>query len=458
MTAGVTASEEPGRRPHEAPPALWRAAIGLVAAGAVLRIAIALLSSRVAPFSDMAWYLEASRALASGAGLPATVDRPLLYPVLLAGLARAGLGSLLAIYLVQSALSLAAVAATAWYAWRIGGPRAGWIAAALLAPQLTIAQYTGLALSESLFLPLLAVWLALAWPGSPDSGGSLGAGRGRGVSDARMAAARIAGAGVAAGITAALRPAALPLAAGTCLALGVLGTRRLRSSAIFAAAAAVALAASVFGAARLAGVPAALVPTVGVNLYLGNGPGGRLDGGGLERLPPSLESIADPAERNAEAGRQALREMARRPLRTALNGAVRLLRLMSVNPGRVEHDALVADGFPSWVVLLWLALEWGGLAVLSAVAWRGGAVSHGSRLFTSLVAVPYVFVLALTYVQTRYRLPLVPLLAPFAARGAAQLAAAPRAQDGLRRFLPAGLAAGAVVVIASAIDLLLKGR
>jgi len=221
-------------------------------------------------------------------------------------------------------------------------------------------------------------------------------------------------------------------------------------------------------------VPPSLAPTAGVNLYLGNGPGARLDGGGVDALPPSLASIPDPGARNAEAGRQAAREMARHPLRAAMSVAVRLVRLASVNPGRVEHDALVADGLPSPLVIAWLALEWMGLVALAAAAWRMGAIPRRAGLFAVLVAAPYVLVLVLTYVQTRYRLPLVPLLAPFAAAGLARLGSAdpaerpvrsqravrseraPLAGGGARRLAAAGLAAAALILAATAVELLLK--
>ena len=439
MTAGDT------RETHwEASRGLRRAGIALLAAGALLRILISVLSSRVTPVSDMAWYLGASRVLGADTNLLVGTDRALLYPVFLGGLAAVGLGSLLAYYMVQSVLTLAAVAATAWFAARVGGARLGWLTAALLAPQLTVAQYSGLLLSESLFLPLFALWLALAWP----------AGDAHAVS--RQATLRIAVAGAAAGIAGAVRPAALPLALGTALALLLVGDRRLRAAGTFVAAAAIVFVVAVLATAHVARVAPSFLPTAGVNLYLGNGPGSRLDGGGMERLPPSLQAVHDPAARNAQARREALREMARRPLRTSLVFGIRLVRLASVNPGRIEHDALVAEGWPSALAIAWLGCEWLGCAVLAVMAWRGKAMTRSALVFTTLVAAPYVLVLASTFVQTRFRLPLVLLLAPVAAAGLGRLLEAPRTPSGRRRSIVAGLAAAALVVAATAVELALK--
>jgi hypothetical protein len=150
--------------------------------------------------------------------------------------------------------------------------------------------------------------------------------------------------------------------------------------------------------------------------------------------------------------------MAQHPLRTAGNILVRVLRLASVNPGRVEHDALVADGFPSRLVIAWLALEWLLLAVLAAVGVRTGGTPEGALPFATAIAGPYVLVLALTYVQTRYRLPLVPLLALFAAPGLASLLDARSRTGTFRRAVPAALIACVVVLGATVVELALKTR
>src|SRR5262245_54688875 len=64
-------------------------ALASCAMGIVLRLVVALASSRVSPDSDMGEYLDLARAIASGAPVP-LVDRPFLYPAFLAWLIGAG--------------------------------------------------------------------------------------------------------------------------------------------------------------------------------------------------------------------------------------------------------------------------------------------------------------------------------------------------------------------------------
>jgi hypothetical protein len=173
-------------------------------------------------------------------------------------------------------------------------------------------------------------------------------------------------------------------------------------------------------------------------------------------LPQHLDAIADPAARNAQAGREALREVARHPARALVVGAVRWVRLVSLNPGRIEHDALVRAGWPSALVLLWLGLEWTLLVAGCAVAWRAGAATRPAVSFAVLLAAPYVLVVTVTFVQTRFRLPLVLLLAPFSAAGLSRFLETPRSSGGRRALVLAALGGVALVVAATAVDLALK--
>lgn len=413
------------------------AVVSLLAAGVALRIALSLTSSRVTPTSDMAQYLALAEALARGMAT-GPLDRAMAYPLFLAGLISLGLESLRAIYLVQSALTLVVVIVTALHASALGGKRAGWAALAFFAPHLTIAQYSSLVLSEALFLPLFALWTLLV------------------VGPSSRPPWRIGASGLVAGLAALVRPAAFPLAVGTVLALALTGPRRVRSTLLFAMAAAAAFAMGLAGAS-LTGAPPPLAPTAGINLYLGNSPQARLDGGAEPVLPEDLTDLGNPGERNARALRAALDHAWGHPVRTVLLAWMRALRLLGVNPGRIEHDALVGDGWPSGLVLVWLALEWITLCSLAAV----GLAAHGPRLSRTLlapalVAAPYVLVLCATFVQTRFRLPLHLLLAPYAAVGLAVLVEGFPAPSRSRRAGWAVAAVVAAILVASGVEVLAK--
>src|SRR5437867_4486995 len=86
----------------------------LLIAGVAIRLFLTFASTQVPPASDMAEYLALSRALATGP-LPFPTNRAIAYPIFLAGLASAGLGSLRNIYAVQSGLTMAAVFLIAWH-------------------------------------------------------------------------------------------------------------------------------------------------------------------------------------------------------------------------------------------------------------------------------------------------------------------------------------------------------
>lgn len=426
-------------RPWQGESRLRRTAIALLSAGIALRIALSLSSSHVAPTSDMAQYLALARSVARGAAL-GSIDRALAYPVFLGGLLASRLGSLAAIYLVQSLLTLTAGVLLAILASKTGGRAAGWIALALIVPQLTVAQYSGLVLSEALFLPLFALWILLAlMPGS-------------------RPAWTLVISGAAAGAATIVKPAALPLAVGTILALGVTGPRRIRSSMIFGASTAAVVFVGVQCLAAIAGTSPSIAPTLGVNLYLGNSPGARLDGGGDKTLPHDLDEIQDPRERDARARRDAIDYATSHPGRTVLLGLVRMIRLAGVNPGRIEHDALVADGLPSAVVFFWLGLEWVLVLTLLTIACASRGRAWTRLLIPpALVLAPYVVVLCSTFVQTRFRLPIHVLLLPYAATGISGLRARLSGDPALKTHLAWALAACVTVILgATVLDGLLK--
>lgn len=367
-----------------------------LAAGLLIRVGLVVRSSGIEPTSDMRDYLDLAGVLAAGAPL-VQVDRALLYPAALAALMRVGLDSLLGIYLLQSLSTLAAAVILAGLARRWLGVGWGW-AMLMTAPSLTVAQYSGLLLSESLFLPLFALWALLILRPSTRLGAS-------------------AAAGACAALACAARPAAIPLALGTAMVLVLKGRPARRSAIVFSAAAGAVWTAWLACFPFIAEGRVATVPTAGVNLYLGNHAEARGDGGGVPRMPPRLAAIEDPSERNALAGREALAYMATHPLRTAWLALVRAVRLAGVNPGRVETDALASYGLGRAAAAGWLVAEWLGLVAMATVALRLDSGLRRPAIEAAWILAPYVAVLLFTFVQTRFRLPLHALLLPFAARG-----------------------------------------
>lgn len=377
------------------PAARW-IGLALIVAGLCIRLAVAFSSAPVEPRSDMLDYFRLAGGFRAE-HIPVDADRPLAYPILLAGLMGLGFSSRIALYGIQALLSLITAGLIAWAAGCLIHPTVRIPALGLACCSLTLSQYCGLFLTENVFVPLLAVWVGLALHRHrSDAMASLG--------------------GVAAGVAVWVRPAALPLVAGTVVALALPPERRWRGAVSFliAAVASIWVLARMMGA--IAGPTVTWLPTAGINFLIGNSQDARWDGGGLSRLPPEVARIADPHARNRVAFRLGLSHAAEHPIETLARAAIRGVRLLGVNPGGTELEALSAYGVPKWSATVWLGFEWWTLCALATI----GAVSSVGRTIAAKLAwlvLPFVASLLATFVQTRFRLPIFVLLIPLASWG-----------------------------------------
>lgn len=403
-----------------------------VAAGIGLRVALSLASCQVNPWTDMKSYRAIALSIAARDGL-AAVDRPLLFPTLLATTYRfLASQDLLQTYLIQSILSILAVFAIAAYARILFGGQAARWTVTLLAPLLTFAQYSSLLLTETSFTVVFGLWLTCCLRHGVDDCPSS-------VFQVRRIAQLLLGGGLA-GVGCLLRPSALSLAAGTALAIGIvnLDWRRLAMPSVFLLGLIVSYTGGHRGIMILANVTSPPVPTLGINLYLGNSSAARWDGGGLVELPADLEAIKDPIARDAEALRRAIGYMKDHPLKTVALASVRAVRLLGINPGRVEHESLVADGVPSILAIGWLAVEWWVVVLAAGTSFDLIPRCRSTLPIAAAVGGPYLVVLLFTFVQTRFRLPIFLLLVPVAAAGLAEFyaRATPSLARGLVDLLP----------------------
>ncbi|MCC7143331.1 MAG: hypothetical protein IT349_14630 [Candidatus Eisenbacteria bacterium] len=424
-------------------------ALACLAGGAILRIWLALRSSLVEPWSDMRAFLELARIVGSEHGA-LTADRPMLYPWLLARAFAEGLSPGVPLYLTQGFFSLTVAALLARLSARWFGAPAGYATLALGCFSITFAQYSALALTETAFAAAYfgGVNLILA---APRLDLALGSRKARQVA----AAARIAGVLLLA-VAAVLRPSGLALAMGLLVGAAWAPSRSLhRGKRIAIGAASLALlVTSYLGFVQLlereTGVHTGPFPTAGFNLYLGNSPGARWDGGGATVVPPELTGEKDAIASGELARRLAFEHIGAHPAETLGRIAVRTLRLCGINPGRVEYDALTRYGLPAPIVVGWLAAEWIGVLLLSAV---GVALAPRSiQRCLVLALAPYLAGLAISYVQTRYRIPVHLWLLPFAGATLARwIGPEPFAFATLQRR--ALLAATAIIVAGLSFDL-----
>ncbi|MHB8835362.1 MAG: glycosyltransferase family 39 protein [Candidatus Methylomirabilia bacterium] len=366
-------------------------------------------------------------------GFPGAFSRPPLYPLFLAVVYRMSGHSSAAVVWIQFALGLAALAP----AYRLGerwfGKKAALAGAWIGACYPLRIFFEGETLDVTLFTFL---FLAATW--------SLWQALERGEM------ARVFFAGLLYGAAALTRPnilIALPfIAAGAAVAFRA-GWRRVPALAALGALGVVlAIAPAAVHNWRAAGALIPVAANGGVNFFLGNERGAT----GLTPVPPGLrweQTMVRPfRDGQFSLSRQDRWWYARaaEEIRTAPGHWLRLLGVKtalflnaaeSSNNKALEH--FTAISFPvrhyRWWFGVLLCLAVAGLATRS----RGATVS-----FVSVIAGFGVSVV-LFFVSERYRLPIVPLLAPAAAAGAREMLAATRSHRFVRASGLAALCAAA---------------
>jgi 4-amino-4-deoxy-L-arabinose transferase-like glycosyltransferase len=356
------------------------------------------------PVLDAETYFRAASALAAGDGWAEPVYwQPPGYPYFLAAVLWLGGPGFLAPRLVQAILGALTAALTCAIGTRAFGRRVGLAAGLIVAAYGLLIHYDGELLSPSLAicLQMATLYAAVRAPGEPDGRGWLAA-------------------GLLGGLTTVTNAAFL-------LVLPVLGLAARRRAGWLLLGAAVAVAPVTLRNWTRGGELVLVSSNAGVNLYLGNNP--RYDATVAMRpgrdwqallLAPRLQRVsgAAPASRffADRVVAYAVRDpggfivLQARKLRL-LAGGDEIPRNQEIYPARVWSPILR--------LLLWkvpgLAFPFGLLLPLATVGL--GVAARRAPMLAAATGVLALGVLAF-FVTARYRAPLVPLLALFAAAGA----------------------------------------
>ena len=377
------------------------------------------------PLSDAAYYHRWALLAAGGGefepGRPYWL--PPLYPWALALLYRITGGSIGVTLLLQAALGVAATGALVSLARRVAGRRAALAAGWLWTLYFPVAFFETRLLAVNLAVPLsLLALLALL------------SARGRLLAGSPARAPALA-AGLLIGLGALARPNLMLAAPAAVLALawGRRSRAALAAGLLLLAGFAAAVAPAAAYNART-GEPAAVTANGGINFWFGNNPGARgtfhapssewgaidsqrevslaLAAGALGREPETL------GEREASAYwfRRGLDWMARHPGEAARLWALKLADTLSSTEYGIQYvpGAYRASFWTPWL----FPLPFGLLLGLAALGWPGR--SRGRAVLVAwLLAGLAASLLYFTY--SRFRLPLLPALMPFAGRGALRL-------------------------------------
>ncbi len=373
----------------------------VLAAALGVRLAWALAAGDQQRFWDVDSYIRIADNLLAGNGFlwgDQRVGRPPLYPLLVAATRFGLLGrEFLALYLVQAVLSTATVAIFAAAVDRLLGTLAARVTAVIVALDPFLVFQVATALSETLFVFLLAVFFygivrALDRPGAWP--------------------AILAGA--AAGASFLTRPSLLFLVAAFVVMVAFWA--RPRGRAILAASliCATALAVTLPWAARNHRITGHWVFTtlgVGASLYDGLGPqaDGSSDMDFLHSMP-ELTSMSE-YERDVYLRDKALEAARRDPGRVARLALVKVARFWSPVPN--------SDRFrgPAYVVASLVAVI--PVYALALAALLTGTVG-GRRLFILMTAPVYFTLVHAVFVgSARYRAPVMPFVAAVAASAVA---------------------------------------
>lgn len=385
------------------------------------------------PQLDSLEYLTWARLIAGGDFVwPVPPPHGIGYPAFLGLLLSLFQGSLAAVRVAQSFLGAGTCLLAALVGARAFGRPAGLAAGLVLALQGPLIYTEVSLLAEGLLLFLLAGALAVFWLVRPPL-------------------ARGIGAGILLGLAILVRPTALvvlPVLAGA-LWLESRAERRaaLLQGALLTAACLLVVGPVVWRISRANGVFVPVQGYGGLNFYIGNSPAGeglpgkRL-GRGWEMLntEAARAGLRSPAEQDRYYLRKTLAEIADRPGDFLGLLASKALWLVQAEEVRDTHS------YAFFRSRSWLLRLLPGFGLLLALA-AAGVISAVRRGTPQPVLLGWLLVFAATavllVVGSRYRLPLVPVLAVYAGLGAASLFEAARARR-LRDLAVLGVAALAV--------------
>ena len=435
-----------GRTPSPAKPDLRRDLLMVAVAALLMRVLAWVLLSRTpffdTPVVDASQFDIWARILADGREFqPGPFFKPPFYPYLLSGLYRIGLG-IRGVYALQGMVGIASALLVTVIARRVLRPKPA-LAAGLVVALLPILPFFEFQLLAECWTTLFTL-MAVAWL-------LTGLERG-GVSLVRACAQ----AGAILGLAALGRPnlmlVVVAVAAWLVLVLRRDGKPWVRPLAALLVLAAVVMAPTASYNTRAAGRPVLVSTNLGANLITGN----RDAADGISAIPVGVEwddlqlrtrqaGAADAAAASSYLTTEALDWSRANPGRSATLLGRRLLALVSgweprnnIGVGWLarQHGVFVVS---RWWPGTWMVLPF-ALAGLAAVAWNRRwallAVVMGAQ---ALSVLPF-------FVNARFRMPLLPLLAVFAVAGAVDLAAGLRRGQKPRRLVM-GFFLGAIVLV-----------
>jgi tetratricopeptide (TPR) repeat protein len=402
---------------------------GVFAVALGLRLAYLLDLSRTPFFNDPqmdAWFHDQwARRLAAGEGSGQDVFfRAPLYPFFLAGLYRLGADAV-AVRVVQFVIGAAGAMLTAAVTYRTLGRWGALVAGFLVAAYGPLIYFEGELLLVVLETPL---YLLAAW--------ATDRGLRRGTAGAWLAAGAIAGVGSLA------RPVLLAVVPVVVLALARRrGRAALRPAGLYAAAVLAVLLPALLHNAIAGGDFVPVASQGGLNYYLGNNP----EADGMAALAPEFRQGW---KEGVEDARNLAEQAAGRPLKPSAVSAYwfrRALDWAREDPGaflvhQLRKLAFFWDAFEipnnqdyyyfSGLSRLFRGPFPHGFALLGPLA-LAGLWGGRRRLAFAWVAVPVTLmaVIVAFFVCAKFRAPLVPLLAVWAAAGVTATAAAWRAGD-----------------------------
>lgn len=384
------------------------------------RLAVSWASAEAGVFADMTQYHErAVHVVTTGALMPDALRGP-GYPLLLAAAYRLGGVSFWSARVANACVGGALTLLTGWLARRAGAGHRAWIAAAIVALYPALVLSSVYLMPDALYATLATLALLLVRHRAPAMGAAAGAVAGLAILTRSV--------GVALGaVSAAL--ALWAIVAGTASAR--VAVSRL---AAFAAACLIVLAPWLTFTTRVAGGPL-LDTTSGMNVLLGN------HDGATGRLAMSDDA---PLRQAHVAGARSEADASARAMRAGLGWAAAhpgaWLRLAVAKVGYLfglegrEHAWVYGQGYfgarASWAVTAWGAALMLAFPCLVVAALAGLVRARGPLEPVHVALAAFVVATAalhvVSFAESRFHLPLVPVLAVAASLGAGPLAEAPR--------------------------------
>lgn len=394
----------------------------------------------LAPVIDAEYYNQMAQALATTGTGRAPYQMPPLYPMVLSLVYRAAGVNLAAAHFLQILLGAGTAALVFALGRRLGGLATALVAAAFVVTSKTLLFLEGdlLATPLCIFLATLSLLGVVRWVQDGE--------RRR---DLALAAVSLGLATLAFPLVGAVVPGFLVWIAWR--------RRRAAAAAAFAVLVAAPILPVTLRNLHASGEMVFVSANGGINFWMGNNPDWRRTSAlrpgpewrAMQAMPLREAGLVPSSARDRWYWRRALGEWTGHPGRSLARTFEKVLRLVHAHEAMRDFDFYVFRDRFSWVLRVpgW---NWAILLALAAVGvgWgRSRAAGEGALcVFLAFLAAGIV----LFFVTARYRAPLVPVLAVFAARGLVWMVGTAR---DARRLGPAGLAF-AVTFAVSSIDFL----